>query len=153
MNKLLTGIIAASAIVFAQTSFSGEYPVVDTTQTVIVAETTILNFPFDESVVVSEQKQAFIDALHMIGQQLGDNPQWLLRIEGHTDETGTESYNMGLGQRRIDEMRSALLKGGAKTGQIQAVSYGEVNPLKDGHSDKAWAANRRIVIKLIEAPK
>ena len=150
MNKFLTGLIVATTVVFAQLTFATDFPEVDTTQTVIVAETTILNFPFDESVVVDEQKQAFLDALHKVGQQLGNNPGWTLRIEGHTDETGTESYNMGLGQRRIDEMKSALIAGGASAAQVQTVSYGEVNPLKDGHSDDAWATNRRIVVKLIE---
>lgn len=130
-------------------AIADEYPVVPYNKVFFADEQVIFNFPFDQSNVTPEQKQAFLDKATEFGKKLAENPNWVLRIEGHTDETGTEMYNMGLAKRRISELTVALIKGGAQYSQIQGVPYGEINPLVDGHSDTAWKTNRRIVARLI----
>lgn len=146
---LITTILAALATVAHADEASYEYPVIQHNKVVFAEERTIFNFPFDESVVLTEQKEAFLAEVREFGKKMGENPTWILRIEGHTDETATEQYNMGLAQRRIAELSAALIEGGASRSQIQGVPYGEINPLADGHSDEAWETNRRIVARLI----
>lgn len=146
-------ILAVIAIMIASMTYATahDYPHIEQNKVFFVQERTIFNFPFDESVVTPEQKETFLKEVRAFGKKMGENPSWILRIEGHTDETGTEMYNMGLAKRRINEMTVALIQGGAKRSQIQGVPYGEISPLVDGHSDEAWKTNRRIVARLIDS--
>jgi len=62
-----------------------------------------------------------------------------VRLEGHTDERGSREYNIGLGERRAQSVRRALLLQGAADAQISTVSYGEERPAVPGHDEAAWA--------------
>ena len=73
-----------------------------------------------------------------------------LRLEGHTDERGSREYNIGLGERRAQTVRRALMLQGVKEAQITTVSYGEERPAADGSDEKAYAQNRRV--ELVQAP-
>ena len=64
-------------------------------------------------------------------------------IEGHCDERGTREYNLALGERRADAVRSFLTSSGVRASQIDTVSYGEERPANPGHDEAAWAENRR----------
>lgn len=151
-NKKFIGAALATALAFAPiASFAGEsqsFPPIQQHVVIFVAEGTIFGFDFDEDDVKDEQVAAFQAKVIEFGQQMAANSNWRLRIEGHADETGTEEYNIGLSTRRIDDLAALLLQGGAQDSQIQRVPYGEINPLADGHSDLAWATNRRIVARL-----
>jgi len=74
-----------------------------------------------------------------------------VRLEGHTDERGSREYNIGLGERRAQAVRRALLLQGASEGQISTVSYGEERPAVPGHDEAAWAKNRRVEIVYLAA--
>jgi peptidoglycan-associated lipoprotein len=67
-------------------------------------------------------------------------------IEGHADERGTREYNLALGERRANAIRSFLTAAGVSSTQIETVSYGEERPDDPGHSEAAWARNRRAVL-------
>jgi len=69
-----------------------------------------------------------------------------VRLEGSTDERGSREYNIGLGERRAQAVRRALLLQGVAESQITTVSYGEERPAVTGHSEDAWAKNRRVEI-------
>ena len=69
-----------------------------------------------------------------------------VRLEGHTDERGSREYNIGLGERRAQAVRRALLLQGATDAQISTVSYGAERPAVAGHDEAAWAKNRRVEI-------
>ena len=66
-----------------------------------------------------------------------------LIIAGFTDERGTPDYNRGLGERRAQAVREALIHAGADAGKIQTVSFGAEMPAATGGGDSAWAKNRR----------
>jgi peptidoglycan-associated lipoprotein len=68
-------------------------------------------------------------------------------IEGHADERGTEEYNMVLSQRRASSVRNYLVSQGVAGGSLDTVGYGENKPAVDGHSEAAWATNRRVEFK------
>ncbi len=64
-------------------------------------------------------------------------------VEGHADERGTVDYNLALGQRRADAVREFLGSGGVSSSRIKTVSFGEERPANSGHTEAAWADNRR----------
>lgn len=66
-----------------------------------------------------------------------------VRIEGNCDERGSREYNLALGQRRADSVKTAMKLLGATDGQIDTVSWGEEKPKASGHDEAAWAENRR----------
>jgi peptidoglycan-associated lipoprotein len=65
-------------------------------------------------------------------------------LAGFTDERGTPEYNRGLGERRAQAARSYLLSLGVPPARIQTVSFGQEMPVDPGHSESAWAKNRRV---------
>jgi peptidoglycan-associated lipoprotein len=70
-------------------------------------------------------------------------------IAGFTDERGTAEYNRALGDRRAGAVRESLISQGADGSRIQTVSFGLEMPADAGHSEAAWAKNRRAEIGVI----
>jgi peptidoglycan-associated lipoprotein len=66
-----------------------------------------------------------------------------IQIEGHCDERGTNQYNLALGERRANSAKNYLLSLGISPERISTISYGEERPLDPGHTEEAWAKNRR----------
>ncbi len=99
-------------------------------------------FDYDKSVL----KPADLAALELHAQILRRNNDRSVVVEGHTDERGTREYNLALGERRADAVRSFLLSAGVSSRQIESVSYGEEQPEDPGHNDSSWARNRRAVV-------
>ena len=67
-----------------------------------------------------------------------------IRLEGNCDERGSEEYNLALGQRRADAVRSYLVNYGISTSRLETISYGEMRPAVQGANEEAWAKNRRV---------
>jgi peptidoglycan-associated lipoprotein len=68
---------------------------------------------------------------------------WVVTIEGHCDERGTAEYNLALGERRAASVKTYLVSLGIAPERVRTVSYGKEFPFDTGHSDGAWAQNRR----------
>lgn len=110
--------------------------------------TRIVYFDFDSS----EIKGAGTDVVATHAKYLASHSGTRVRLEGHTDERGSREYNIGLGERRAQAVRRALLLQGATDAQISTVSYGEERPAVPGHDETAWAKNRRVEIVYLAAP-
>ena len=70
-------------------------------------------------------------------------PKAKIQIEGHCDERGTIEYNLALGERRANSAKKYLISLGISENRISTISYGEEKPLDPGHTEEAWAKNRR----------
>jgi len=68
---------------------------------------------------------------------------WQVTIEGHCDERGTAEYNLALGDRRALAAKAYLVSLGIPPDRIRTVSYGNEFPFDPGHTETAWAQNRR----------
>lgn len=86
---------------------------------------------------------------------LENQAQWLAQypsvgvvIEGHADERGTREYNLALGERRANAVKSYLVALGVGSSRVTTVSYGKERPAVPGANDSAWAQNRRSVTKV-----
>lgn len=71
-------------------------------------------------------------------------------VAGFTDERGTPEYNRGLGERRAESVREALMALGAGAQNIQTVSFGSEMATDPGHNEAAWAKNRRAEIGVVK---
>jgi peptidoglycan-associated lipoprotein len=65
-------------------------------------------------------------------------------VEGHCDDRGPVEYNMSLGHDRAASVREELYRAGIPPELVSTVSYGKERPLDPGHSESAWAKNRRV---------
>ena len=74
---------------------------------------------------------------------LRENPSAKMMIQGNADDRGSREYNVGLGQRRSDTVKRALVLLGAKEGQIESVSLGEEKPVCTDQAEGCWSKNRR----------
>ncbi len=99
-------------------------------------------FDYDRAVVMP----ADLSVLEKHAAYLNENRDASVVLEGHCDERGTREYNLALGENRSNAVRGFLISAGVSARQIETVSYGEERPVDPGHSDAAWARNRRAVL-------
>ncbi|WP_300296520.1 peptidoglycan-associated lipoprotein Pal [Ferrovibrio sp.] len=74
--------------------------------------------------------------------------QWKIVVEGHCDERGTREYNLALGERRANAVKSYLINQGIPANRVTTISYGKERPVALGSNEAAWAQNRRGVTVL-----
>lgn len=110
-----------------------------------LAAQRVIYFDFDSSDIRTE----YVDVIAAHGRFLASNATVRVRLEGHTDERGSREYNIGLGERRAQTVRRALLLQGVQESQISTVSYGEERPAALGDDENAWSKNRRVEIVYI----
>lgn len=99
-------------------------------------------FEFDEWTIQENQKEVMVKN----GEWLKAHPNVKVRLEGHCDERGTAEYNQALGQRRAEAAKAFLEGLGISPQRMTTISYGEERPLDPGHTEGAWAKNRRVDI-------
>ena len=71
------------------------------------------------------------------------SPQVQLMIEGHADERGSTEYNLALGTRRAEAIRTFFAGFGLGEARFNITSYGEERPLAQGSNEASWQRNRR----------
>ena len=101
---------------------------------------TIIYFDYDRA----EIKPEFVAIVTAHAKYLNGNAANKIRLEGHSDERGSREYNIGLGERRAQAVRRALMLQGVTEAQITTVSYGEERPAVQGSDEAAYAKNRRV---------
>ncbi len=102
-------------------------------------ESEDIYFEFDQYILSDRAKQN----LNKKAQWLKDFPSAKAQIEGHCDERGSAEYNLALGQKRADAAMQYLVSLGINANRISTISYGKEKPLDPGHTEAAWAKNRR----------
>jgi peptidoglycan-associated lipoprotein len=98
-----------------------------------------VHFDYDESAIRPEAESL----LRQKADILRASPEVRIRIEGHADERGSTEYNLALGNRRAEAIRSFLTDFGLSADRFETTSFGEGRPLRTGSNEEAWAANRR----------
>jgi peptidoglycan-associated lipoprotein len=102
----------------------------------------IVYFDFDSSDIKGDGN----DVVAAHAKYLASHASTRVRLEGNTDDRGSREYNIGLGERRAQAVRRALLLQGATESQIATVSYGAERPAVVGNDEAAWSKNRRVEI-------
>jgi len=109
----------------------------------VSAELGTVYFDFDKYELKSEAR----DTLAANAEWLKSNAGIQIQIEGHCDERGTEEYNLALGERRANAVKSYMVSLGVDEARLFTISYGEEMPADPGHDAAAWAKNRRAQFK------
>ncbi len=99
-------------------------------------------FEFDRSSI----NESDVPVVEAHGKYLVDHSGRTVRIEGNCDERGGREYNLALGQRRADAVRERLKVLGVAAGRVETISLGKEKPRNAGHTEAAWAENRRADI-------
>jgi peptidoglycan-associated lipoprotein len=153
MNLKILSLLAAVLLVAAcqqsqppagQTTGSGQATTTGGAGTIaqrLVEAGNTIYFSFDRSDITAESRQVLVRQAALLNQ----NPSVTVTIEGHCDERGTVEYNLGLGERRANATKQALIALGVAAGRINVISYGKERPAVVGHNEQAWAQNRRAV--------
>ncbi|KAF0129601.1 MAG: OmpA/MotB domain-containing protein [Bacteroidetes bacterium] len=129
-------------------SASRPYEVVVRMKRITAGQKTVLHNVFYETglaVIKDESKQeldAVVDFLRL-------NKNVTIEISGHTDNTGNDSLNQHLSEKRAESVKSYLLDKGIEAGRIQTKGYGSSCPMMPNDTDEGRAANRRTEMEII----
>ena len=99
-------------------------------------------FDFDKY----ELKPESYPELDRLAEFIKKNKPYLVRIEGHTDNSGTLEYNMNLSKLRAQSVLNYLLNNGLNKELLVAIGFGMLNPIADNNSEENKAKNRRVEI-------
>jgi outer membrane protein OmpA-like peptidoglycan-associated protein len=112
------------------------------------AETLRVNFDSDilfavDSAVLSAESMSSLDEFARV---MRDFPQTAILIQGYTDSTGSEQYNLQLSERRAKSVKNHLVLREVEDGRMAAIGYGESYPVADNATAAGRALNRRVSI-------
>ncbi len=101
-----------------------------------------IHFKFDSSALTAEARGILDRAISSIKANASQN----LIVEGHTDSTGPDTYNLGLSQRRAESVVNYLVSKGVNGSRLNAKGLGENSPVSSNNTREGRAANRRVEI-------
>jgi outer membrane protein OmpA-like peptidoglycan-associated protein len=104
-----------------------------------------INFASGQAVIPPSE----YPVLDQVAQVLKANENVRVEISGHTDSVGSETYNQGLSQRRAQSVMNYLIQRGISAARMQAVGYGEYQPVASNGTREGRRQNRRIEFKVL----
>lgn len=104
-----------------------------------------IGFEYNSELVKGQNN---LNTVHNIAEYLKKHPNVYIFVEGHCCEKGPEAYNLALGSRRSNSVRSLLIQEGVSPNNLFTISYGKERPLVAGTEDNAL--NRRVQFKVYE---
>ena len=105
-----------------------------------------VNFEFNKARLTPESYPILFYAV----QNLNENPDTKVEIQGHTDNIGSEQYNMKLSEERAQTVRDYLVAKGIDPSRLTVKGYGESMPVADNSTPEGRSLNRRIEFKVLE---
>jgi peptidoglycan-associated lipoprotein len=96
-------------------------------------------FEYDESSLSDDARAKLARNADLLKSQ----GQFMVTIEGHADERGTNEYNLALGERRSNAVRDYLGSLGVGADRLRTISYGEERPVCTESEESCWSQNRR----------
>jgi peptidoglycan-associated lipoprotein len=102
-------------------------------------------FEFDSASLNAASKAALAENAGIMAAA----PEVRIEVQGHADDRGTTDYNIALGERRAQAVRSLLTSSGVAPSRVTAVSYGEERPVANGAGESIWSQNRRAEFRVV----
>jgi outer membrane protein OmpA-like peptidoglycan-associated protein len=87
--------------------------------------------------------------LNDVADTLAFYPDLVVEVSGHTDNIGTDAYNLGLSERRSNSVKRYLMGRGIPGDRMRPVGYGESQPIESNDSEAGREENRRVEFKVI----
>jgi len=104
-----------------------------------LGKTQLVNFKYDETELTDLSKTR----VNSIIEQLKQSPDVLVEIYTHTDDIGSDSYNLALSIKRAEALKTLLVSNGIDPDSINAIGMGEDMPVADNSTLGGKAINRR----------
>ena len=98
----------------------------------------------------TKRQRCYLDDL---AKALKDNPELQIKLVGHTDNIGSEKFNLKLSQYRAQTMKDYLVSKGVAAARISVEGKGMKEPLNDNSTDAKRALNRRVELTIITSRK
>ena len=133
-SVVVTDLLDTQEVAMAQTGIPFDQLPIDAN-----AKLEPIQFGYDSSLLPPKE----VAKVEKAGQYLLDNPDRVMNVDGHCDERGSNEYNLSLGEQRAQSVRKFLVDLGIDGARVQTRSFGKEKPLDPGHSEAAWAKNRR----------
>lgn len=102
-------------------------------------------FDFDSANLKTQAK----DNVKSLASSLNQYPNTEIKIIGHTDNKGTETYNMGLSERRAAAVKAYAVSQGVPSSRLTTVGKGFSEPIGDNTTEAGRAANRRVEVVIV----
>jgi peptidoglycan-associated lipoprotein len=110
-----------------------------------VSELASIYFDYDSAAIRSDARAT----LKANAGAIQNRDEWrTVIVEGHTDERGSEEYNLALGEQRANATRQYLEDLGVPGSRMRVVSFGETAPAVQGNDESAWRWNRRVEFRV-----
>jgi peptidoglycan-associated lipoprotein len=90
------------------------------------------------------------DIVQKVSTYMKEHKNTYVFVLGHCDERASSAYNLALGTRRSNYVRTLLINKGVDANHVYTVSFGKELPIDPNHTRSAWAKNRRVEFKLYE---
>lgn len=103
-----------------------------------------VTFAVDSSTITP----SFQNTLDSVAQSMITYPNSLIDVMGHTDSTGSESYNLDLSRRRAEAVANYLVSRGVSRARVETLGYGEQYPRADNTTAEGRAQNRRVEVRI-----
>ncbi len=104
-----------------------------------------VEFALNSAVVTS----IYQDHIQKVANFLKTYPDTIAEIEGHTDSTGSDQYNMSLSQKRAESVIAKIRNLGVSPSRLKAIGYGESRPIADNKTKEGRQRNRRVVALIV----
>jgi type IX secretion system PorP/SprF family membrane protein len=154
IDTIYREIHSVDTVFITKTEYKIDTLIIDNSGTKIIPETEVIPgsvsktilFEFDKSLV---KKESFGELESMVNL-LQANPTFKLSLEGHTDATGAESYNVGLSKNRVNAVKDFLILNGINTDRIIIKHFGETQPKTTNDTPLGRKDNRRVDVMIIK---
>jgi len=116
-----------------------------------IGDNITLNMPGNVTFATdsSDLSPAFFDVLNSVGKVLGEFDKTVVEVAGHTDSTGSDSYNQSLSERRAQSVSSYLGSQDVTQQRLIIIGMGESRPVADNTTANGRQANRRVEITMV----
>jgi outer membrane protein OmpA-like peptidoglycan-associated protein len=113
-----------------------------------VGDNIVLNMPSDITFNTNQSdiQPGFYETLNSVAIVLKEFDKTTVRVAGHADATGSDQYNQALSERRASSVATYLATQGVAGGRLNALGYGETQPVADNASEEGRRLNRRVQI-------
>ncbi len=154
IDTIYREIHSVDTVFITKTEYKIDTLIIDNSVTKTIPETVVLSgsvsktilFEFDKSLV---KKESFGELESMVNL-LQANPTFKLSLEGHTDATGAESYNVGLSKNRVNAVKDFLIMNGINSDRIIIKHFGETQPKTSNDTPLGRKDNRRVDVMIIK---
>ena len=98
----------------------------------------------------SKLKKEFLSDLDKLAEYLKNNPSASVLLEGYTDITGSDAYNLNLSKKRVQSIKKYLIKKGVDPEKINISAKGKEKPTADNNTKEGRKLNRRVEISIVK---